>query len=280
MFLLFLHSSHENGFMEDLDKTWVRYQECDSRSNAPATLTFENMAGRKQTQLKVPFLFYQILKISLHLSLPVLTCLTCPLLSPLVLTCLTCLTCPLQVCSCWLPVALLLGSSSSSSRSPTNDTKMLEGNRCSLHSPLWTSGGRTCRYFTVFCWNLLYCTLKAAPLYSTELYCTLLYYSLLFSTVLNYTKLYFMPSFWSSWLYLLFYCVLLYSIFQVFDYYYYRYYWTMEEGSSVHECYSDQFDILNLSVFITMNFILLHIYYSCSHLKGSSWRVHWFMSFQ
>lgn len=32
--------------MEDLDKTWVRYQECDSRSNAPATLTFENMAGR------------------------------------------------------------------------------------------------------------------------------------------------------------------------------------------------------------------------------------------
>lgn len=38
--------SHENGFMEDLDKTWVRYQECDSRSNAPATLTFENMAGR------------------------------------------------------------------------------------------------------------------------------------------------------------------------------------------------------------------------------------------
>nr|XP_012639850.1 glutamate receptor ionotropic, NMDA 1 [Microcebus murinus] len=37
--------SHENGFMEDLDKTWVRYQECDSRSNAPATLTFENMAG-------------------------------------------------------------------------------------------------------------------------------------------------------------------------------------------------------------------------------------------
>ena len=31
--------------MEDLDKTWVRYQECDSRSNAPATLTFENMAG-------------------------------------------------------------------------------------------------------------------------------------------------------------------------------------------------------------------------------------------
>lgn len=34
--------------MEDLDKTWVRYQECDSRSNAPATLTFENMAGRKQ----------------------------------------------------------------------------------------------------------------------------------------------------------------------------------------------------------------------------------------
>lgn len=48
--LLFLlsttpYSSHENGFMEDLDKTWVRYQECDSRSNAPATLTFENMAG-------------------------------------------------------------------------------------------------------------------------------------------------------------------------------------------------------------------------------------------
>ncbi|XP_055037040.2 glutamate receptor ionotropic, NMDA 1a isoform X5 [Misgurnus anguillicaudatus] len=38
-------NSHENGFMEDLDKTWVRYQECDSRSNAPATLTFENMAG-------------------------------------------------------------------------------------------------------------------------------------------------------------------------------------------------------------------------------------------
>uniref|UniRef100_A0A8C7QRU8 Glutamate receptor n=1 Tax=Oncorhynchus mykiss TaxID=8022 RepID=A0A8C7QRU8_ONCMY len=38
-------SSHENGFMEELDKTWVRYQECDSRSNAPATLTFENMAG-------------------------------------------------------------------------------------------------------------------------------------------------------------------------------------------------------------------------------------------
>uniref|UniRef100_A0A670IT14 Glutamate receptor n=2 Tax=Podarcis TaxID=42163 RepID=A0A670IT14_PODMU len=36
---------HENGFMEELDKTWVRYQECDSRSNAPATLTFENMAG-------------------------------------------------------------------------------------------------------------------------------------------------------------------------------------------------------------------------------------------
>lgn len=33
--------------MEDLDKTWVRYQECDSRSNAPATLTFENMAGRE-----------------------------------------------------------------------------------------------------------------------------------------------------------------------------------------------------------------------------------------
>lgn len=46
---LSLLSSHENGFMEDLDKTWVRYQECDSRSNAPATLTFENMAGRKQT---------------------------------------------------------------------------------------------------------------------------------------------------------------------------------------------------------------------------------------
>lgn len=44
---LCLLSSHENGFMEDLDKTWVRYQECDSRSNAPATLTFENMAGRK-----------------------------------------------------------------------------------------------------------------------------------------------------------------------------------------------------------------------------------------
>lgn len=40
-----LPRSHENGFMEDLDKTWVRYQECDSRSNAPATLTFENMAG-------------------------------------------------------------------------------------------------------------------------------------------------------------------------------------------------------------------------------------------
>lgn len=32
--------------MEELDKTWVRYQECDSRSNAPATLTFENMAGK------------------------------------------------------------------------------------------------------------------------------------------------------------------------------------------------------------------------------------------
>uniref|UniRef100_A0A3P8VG57 Uncharacterized protein n=2 Tax=Cynoglossus semilaevis TaxID=244447 RepID=A0A3P8VG57_CYNSE len=46
IFELFLPlSSHENGFMEDLDKTWVRYQECDSRSNAPATLTFENMAG-------------------------------------------------------------------------------------------------------------------------------------------------------------------------------------------------------------------------------------------
>lgn len=43
-------SSHENGFMEDLDKTWVRYQECDSRSNAPATLTFENMAGRRPTK--------------------------------------------------------------------------------------------------------------------------------------------------------------------------------------------------------------------------------------
>lgn len=43
-----LNSSHENGFMEDLDKTWVRYQECDSRSNAPATLTFENMAGEDQ----------------------------------------------------------------------------------------------------------------------------------------------------------------------------------------------------------------------------------------
>lgn len=41
----YLPRSHENGFMEDLDKTWVRYQECDSRSNAPATLTFENMAG-------------------------------------------------------------------------------------------------------------------------------------------------------------------------------------------------------------------------------------------
>lgn len=39
--------------MEDLDKTWVRYQECDSRSNAPATLTFENMAGRKQTYKQV-----------------------------------------------------------------------------------------------------------------------------------------------------------------------------------------------------------------------------------
>lgn len=36
--------------MEDLDKTWVRYQECDSRSNAPATLTFENMAGREAPQ--------------------------------------------------------------------------------------------------------------------------------------------------------------------------------------------------------------------------------------
>lgn len=35
--------------MEDLDKTWVRYQECDSRSNAPATLTFENMAGGPPT---------------------------------------------------------------------------------------------------------------------------------------------------------------------------------------------------------------------------------------
>uniref|UniRef100_A0A671P0S4 Glutamate receptor n=1 Tax=Sinocyclocheilus anshuiensis TaxID=1608454 RepID=A0A671P0S4_9TELE len=45
-------SSHENGFMEDLDKTWVRYQECDSRSNAPATLTFENNC----------FLFLYILK--------------------------------------------------------------------------------------------------------------------------------------------------------------------------------------------------------------------------
>jgi hypothetical protein len=39
--------------MEDLDKTWVRYQECDSRSNAPATLTFENMAGRLQTHTPV-----------------------------------------------------------------------------------------------------------------------------------------------------------------------------------------------------------------------------------
>nr|XP_032835450.1 glutamate receptor ionotropic, NMDA 1 isoform X2 [Petromyzon marinus] len=38
-------SFHESGFMEDLDRTWVRYQECDSRSNSPATLTFENMAG-------------------------------------------------------------------------------------------------------------------------------------------------------------------------------------------------------------------------------------------
>lgn len=38
--------------MEDLDKTWVRYQECDSRSNAPATLTFENMAGGSAIPLK------------------------------------------------------------------------------------------------------------------------------------------------------------------------------------------------------------------------------------
>uniref|UniRef100_UPI00358E8C49 glutamate receptor ionotropic, NMDA 1 n=2 Tax=Myxine glutinosa TaxID=7769 RepID=UPI00358E8C49 len=36
---------HESGFMEDLDRMWVRYQECDGRSNSPATLTFENMAG-------------------------------------------------------------------------------------------------------------------------------------------------------------------------------------------------------------------------------------------
>lgn len=47
-------SSHENGFMEDLDKTWVRYQECDSRSNAPATLTFENMAGMVLVAQGVP----------------------------------------------------------------------------------------------------------------------------------------------------------------------------------------------------------------------------------
>lgn len=48
--------SHENGFMEDLDKTWVRYQECDSRSNAPATLTFENMAGLFCKPLSPPLL--------------------------------------------------------------------------------------------------------------------------------------------------------------------------------------------------------------------------------
>lgn len=41
--------------MEDLDKTWVRYQECDSRSNAPATLTFENMAGMVLMRLEKAF---------------------------------------------------------------------------------------------------------------------------------------------------------------------------------------------------------------------------------
>lgn len=40
--------------MEDLDKTWVRYQECDSRSNAPATLTFENMAGESSPAALTP----------------------------------------------------------------------------------------------------------------------------------------------------------------------------------------------------------------------------------
>lgn len=51
--------------MEDLDKTWVRYQECDSRSNAPATLTFENMAGRKQTRHTIHLLYRQGLELRL-----------------------------------------------------------------------------------------------------------------------------------------------------------------------------------------------------------------------
>lgn len=59
--------------MEDLDKTWVRYQECDSRSNAPATLTFENMAGRNQTGHKIQtaagaFLLYYEEEVLHHLS--------------------------------------------------------------------------------------------------------------------------------------------------------------------------------------------------------------------
>uniref|UniRef100_A0A3P9N469 Glutamate receptor n=1 Tax=Poecilia reticulata TaxID=8081 RepID=A0A3P9N469_POERE len=111
-------SSHENGFMEDLDKTWVRYQECDSRSNAPATLTFENMAGRTQAPPSPP---------------------------PPGRWAVSCISPPLQVCSCWWPAASSLGSSSSSSRSPTSGTKMRAGNRCSWPSPPSTCGGRTCR---------------------------------------------------------------------------------------------------------------------------------------
>ncbi|XP_066265466.1 glutamate receptor ionotropic, NMDA 1-like isoform X2 [Branchiostoma lanceolatum] len=38
-------SFHESGFMEELDREWVRYEDCQTSKNSPATLTFENMAG-------------------------------------------------------------------------------------------------------------------------------------------------------------------------------------------------------------------------------------------
>lgn len=52
---------------------------------------------------------------------------------------------PPQVCSCWWPAASSPGSSSSSSRLRTNDTRTRAGNRCSWPLPPSTCGGRTCR---------------------------------------------------------------------------------------------------------------------------------------
>lgn len=58
---------------------------------------------------------------------------------------LTWLTCPPQVYSCWWLAASSPGSSSSSLRLRTNDTRTHAGNRCSSPSPPSTCGGRTCR---------------------------------------------------------------------------------------------------------------------------------------